>query len=106
MFKRNGENKMKTILVTGGAGFIGSNFVPYFTEKYPEYRIINLDKLSLLCFIIANSVLIFFSLSLIKFFISNSALSVLLKRSVRFLATLLLLSLSDFNLPIISVNWV
>ena len=37
---------MKTILVTGGAGFIGSNFVPYFTEKYPEYRIINLDKLT------------------------------------------------------------
>ena len=46
MFKRNGENKMKTILVTGGAGFIGSNFVPYFTEKYLEYRIINLDKLT------------------------------------------------------------
>ena len=37
---------MKSILVTGGAGFIGSNFVPYFTEKYPEYRIINLDKLT------------------------------------------------------------
>lgn len=36
----------KTILVTGGAGFIGSNFVPYFTEKYPQYKIINLDKLT------------------------------------------------------------
>lgn len=36
----------KTILVTGGAGFIGSNFVPYFCEKYPEYKIINLDKLT------------------------------------------------------------
>ncbi len=36
----------KTILITGGAGFIGSNFVPYFCEKYPEYKIINMDKLT------------------------------------------------------------
>ena len=36
----------KTILITGGAGFIGSNFIPYFMEKYPGYRIINLDKLT------------------------------------------------------------
>jgi len=36
----------KAILVTGGAGFIGSNFVPYFVEKYPEYNVINLDKLT------------------------------------------------------------
>ena len=35
-----------TILVTGGAGFIGSNFVPYFCNKYPEYKVINLDKLT------------------------------------------------------------
>ncbi|NOS87089.1 MAG: dTDP-glucose 4,6-dehydratase [Methylococcaceae bacterium] len=37
---------MKAILVTGCAGFIGSNFVPYFVEKYPEYQIINLDLLT------------------------------------------------------------
>jgi len=36
----------KNILVTGGAGFIGSNFISYFTEKYPEYFIVNLDKLT------------------------------------------------------------
>ena len=36
----------KAILITGGAGFIGSNFVPYFVEKYPEYHIVNLDKLT------------------------------------------------------------
>ncbi len=37
---------MKSILVTGGAGFIGSNFVPYFLENHNEYKIINLDKLT------------------------------------------------------------
>lgn len=37
---------MKTLLVTGGAGFIGSNFVIYMLNKYPDYRIINLDKLT------------------------------------------------------------
>lgn len=36
----------ESILVTGGAGFIGSNFVPYFIEKHSEYHIINLDKLT------------------------------------------------------------
>lgn len=38
-FKRN-------ILITGGAGFIGSHVVRLFVEKYPEYRIINADKLT------------------------------------------------------------
>ena len=37
---------MKSILVTGGAGFIGSNFIPYFVEKYSDYTIVNLDKLT------------------------------------------------------------
>lgn len=36
----------RTILVTGCAGFIGSNFVPYFLGKYPEYNMINLDLLT------------------------------------------------------------
>ena len=36
----------KTILVTGGAGFIGSNFVRHIYNKYPEYRIIVLDALT------------------------------------------------------------
>jgi dTDP-glucose 4,6-dehydratase len=34
------------LLVTGGAGFIGSNFIRYILNKYPEYRVINLDKLT------------------------------------------------------------
>ena len=38
-FKRN-------ILITGGAGFIGSHVVRLFVTKYPEYHIINLDKLT------------------------------------------------------------
>lgn len=38
-FKRN-------IIVTGGAGFIGSHVVRLFVKKYPEYRIINVDKLT------------------------------------------------------------
>ena len=35
-----------TIIVTGGAGFIGSNFVFHMLDKYPEYRIVCLDKLT------------------------------------------------------------
>lgn len=34
------------ILITGGAGFIGSNFVHYMLERYPSYQIINLDALT------------------------------------------------------------
>jgi dTDP-glucose 4,6-dehydratase len=37
---------MQSILLTGTAGFIGSNFVPYFLEKYPDYQLINLDLLT------------------------------------------------------------
>ena len=40
------NNNNKTILVTGCAGFIGSNFVPYFLEKYPNYNLVNLDLLT------------------------------------------------------------
>ena len=34
------------ILVTGGAGFIGGNFVHHMVKKYPEYEIVNLDLLT------------------------------------------------------------
>src|SRR5699024_10853684 len=36
----------RNILVTGGAGFIGSNFVNYMVTNYPSYQIFNLDKLT------------------------------------------------------------
>ena len=36
----------KTILITGGAGFIGSHVVRLFVNKYPDYKIVNLDKLT------------------------------------------------------------
>jgi dTDP-glucose 4,6-dehydratase len=42
MFNNNNE----TILVTGCAGFIGSNFVTYFLDKYPDYNLVNLDLLT------------------------------------------------------------
>ena len=34
------------ILISGGAGFIGSNFIRFMLERYPRYKIINLDKLT------------------------------------------------------------
>jgi dTDP-glucose 4,6-dehydratase len=37
---------MKSLLITGGAGFIGSHLIRYMLNKYPEYKIINLDKLT------------------------------------------------------------
>ena len=37
---------MKNILITGGAGFIGSHVVRLFLNKYPDYKIYNLDKLT------------------------------------------------------------
>ncbi len=37
---------MKQVLVTGGAGFIGSNFIRWFTARRPDIRVVNLDKLT------------------------------------------------------------
>ncbi len=39
-------NYDRTLIITGGAGFIGSHVVRLFVNKYPQYRIINLDKLT------------------------------------------------------------
>ena len=39
----------RNILITGGAGFIGSHVVRLFVNKYPDYRIVNLDKLTYAC---------------------------------------------------------
>jgi dTDP-glucose 4,6-dehydratase len=42
----SGETNMKNILVTGGGGFIGSNFIFYMLNTHPDYRIVCLDKLT------------------------------------------------------------
>ncbi len=39
-------NEYKTVLITGGAGFIGGNFVRYMLEKHPEVRLVNYDALT------------------------------------------------------------
>jgi dTDP-glucose 4,6-dehydratase len=46
LFSLSQEGEMKTLLITGGAGFIGSNFVKYMLEKHTDYSIVVLDKLT------------------------------------------------------------
>lgn len=43
---KRGKDIRMNILVTGGCGFIGSNFIRYILKKYPDYRVVNLDKLT------------------------------------------------------------
>ncbi len=44
--KGSKQREKKNILVCGGAGFIGSNFIHYILEKYPDYTVVNYDKLT------------------------------------------------------------
>ncbi len=46
MTRLNMISGMKTILVTGGAGFIGANFIEYIIKEHPSYAVVNLDKLT------------------------------------------------------------
>lgn len=46
MAKKHKLASLMRLLVTGGAGFIGSNFIRYWLEKYPEDTITNLDSLT------------------------------------------------------------
>jgi dTDP-glucose 4,6-dehydratase len=41
-----GDDEMKNILVTGGCGFIGSNFIRFLLSEHPDYCVVNLDKLT------------------------------------------------------------
>ncbi|MDT8347301.1 MAG: GDP-mannose 4,6-dehydratase, partial [Flavobacteriaceae bacterium] len=36
----------ENLLITGGAGFIGANFINYYLEQHPKAQIVNLDKLT------------------------------------------------------------
>ena len=38
--------KIKKIIITGGCGFIGSNFIKFYLKKYPKTKILNLDNLT------------------------------------------------------------
>jgi|SRR6056297_171352 len=44
--ERSKNKTMKNLLITGGAGFIGSNFIKYILKNYPNYRIVNFDLLT------------------------------------------------------------
>jgi dTDP-D-glucose 4,6-dehydratase len=46
---------MKNLLVTGGAGFIGTNFVYYWLNKYPNNHMVVLDALTYAGYALANS---------------------------------------------------
>src|SRR5688572_33427907 len=45
-FPTTGPAKMVKVLVTGGAGFIGSNFVRYALQTHPDWQVTTLDKLT------------------------------------------------------------
>ncbi len=45
-YKKKGKEKMKNVLITGAAGFIGANFAEYFVNKHPDYNVVVVDKLT------------------------------------------------------------
>ena len=72
----------KTILITGGAGFIGSHVVRLFVNKYPDYKIVNLDVLTYagnlenlliylpVCYKVRNLIIYWIEKSVNKYFFS------------------------------------